>query len=170
MPWQQGRPPASWAVRPGARRGDGGNGFSGILHLDFRSPLQERYWQAGVGLAEVPQDSQGLEHSACEERLRELGLSSPEKGRLGEDLIPACQYRRGGHGEYRASLFTVVHGGRTKDKGWKVEEERFSQDIRNPFFPRSSAKCWNRSPREVVQSLSLGVFQLTLNQALNNLV
>ena len=64
----------------------------------------------------------------------------------------------------------MVHGGRTKDKGWKVEEERFSQDIRSPFFPRSSAKCWNRSPREVVQSLSLGVFQLTLNQALNNLV
>ena len=122
-----------------------------------------------MGLAEGPQDSQGLEHSAGEERLRELGLSSPEKGRLGEDLIPACQYRRGGHGEYRASLFTVVHGGRTKDNGWKVEEERFSQDIRNPFFPRSSAKCWNRSPREVVQSLSLGGFQTRTESSLEQL-
>ena len=122
-----------------------------------------------MGLAEGPQDSQGLEHSACEERLRELGLSSPEKGRLGgTSSQPASTNKE--VMENTEPIFTVAHGRRTKDKGWKVEEEKFSQDIRNAFFPRSSAKCWNRSPREVVQSLSLGVFQLALNQALNNLV
>ncbi|KAK4806080.1 hypothetical protein QYF61_010289 [Mycteria americana] len=46
-------------------------------------PNSGKYWQAGEGLAKGPQDSQGLEHFACKERLRELGLSSPEKGRTG---------------------------------------------------------------------------------------
>lgn len=41
-----------------------GKEFSGILHPHFRPPIQERYCQAGVGLAKGPQDNPGLKHFA----------------------------------------------------------------------------------------------------------
>ena len=94
MPWQQGRPSASWAVPPGAQPGDGEKGLSRLLHPYFRSSIRKTCWQAGAGLAKGPQDGQGLEHLACEVSLREVGLSSLKKGRpRGTSLQPASTYK-----------------------------------------------------------------------------
>jgi len=64
----------------------------------------------------------------------------------------------------------MVRGGRTKDNGRNGKGERFCWERRTTFFPRSSAKCWNRSSREAGQSLSLGLLKFVLNQTLNHLV
>ena len=106
--------------------------------------------------AKGPQDSQALDHFSCEERLRELGLSRLERGRLkGTSSEPASTNED--VMENAVSLFIPMHGRRTKDNGRKVKWERFNQKIKTTFSLRSSAKCWNSSHREVGQSLSLGL-------------
>jgi len=46
-----------------------------------------------VSPAEGHQDGEGLQHEMKKERLRELGLFSPEKRRLWEDPTIICSYQ-----------------------------------------------------------------------------
>ena len=50
-----------------------------------------------------------LEHLPYEDRLRELGLFSPDKRRLWGDLIAAFQYLKGAYKQERSQCFTTVY-------------------------------------------------------------
>ena len=68
----------------------------GALHPDVESSVQERHRPVGVhpeqGHRNDPRDGTPL----LQDRLRELGLCSMEKGRLRGELRAACQYLNGG--------------------------------------------------------------------------
>ncbi|KAK4827617.1 hypothetical protein QYF61_019542 [Mycteria americana] len=89
----------------------------------------------------------GLEHLSYKERLRELGLFSLEKRRLGRDLIVVYKYLKG----------------ETRVNRHKVKHKRFPLNIRKHFFTVRVTKHWHRLPREVVESPSSEIFKSHLD-------
>jgi len=65
---------------------------------------------------------------------------------------------------------TSVQGDITQDNGFKLEEGRFSLDIKKKFFTMRVVRHWHRFPREAVDAPPLEVFKARLAGALSNLV
>ncbi|KGL74269.1 hypothetical protein N309_15185, partial [Tinamus guttatus] len=54
--------------------------------------------------------------------------------------------------------------------GLKLHQGRFKLDIRKNFYTKRVVKLWNRLPKEMVESLSLSVFEKRVDEALRDMV
>jgi len=109
----------------------------------------------------------GLEHVSYVERLRQLGLFSPEKapGRPHSSLpVLEGAYKKDGEG-----LFTQACSDRTRGDGFELNEGSFRLDIRMKFFTMRVVRHWHRLPREAVDIPSLAGFKTRLDGALSTL-
>jgi len=112
----------------------------------------------------------GREHLSYEERLKEPGLFSLKKRRLGGDLINASKYLKGGCQEEGARVFSVVLRDRTRGNRHKLKQRKFRLNMRKNFFPLRVTELWDRVARGVVESPSLEIFKTHLAKVLCSLL
>jgi len=143
-------------------------------HLEYRVHLRGPQYKKDMELLEQVQRRatemiRGMTHLSCEERLRELGLFSPEKRRLRGDLRAAFQYLMGAYMKDGDRLFSRACCHRTRGNGFKLKEGKFRLDIRKKFFTMKVVKHWKRLLRETVDAPALETFKVRLDRIRSNL-
>ena len=82
----------------------------------------------------------------------------------------AFQDLKGAYKQEGEQLFTRMYSDRTRGNGFKLRQGKFRLDIRRKFFAPRVVTCWNRLPREVVDSPSLEALKARLDVALGSLL
>jgi len=97
-------------------------------------------------------------------------LFSMEKRRLKGDLIALYYYLKWSCLKVWVSPLSHITSHKPRENGLKLHHGRLTLDIRKNFFSKKVVRYWNRLPRDVVELLSLELFNKYLDVALRDFV